>query len=224
MRKLILGFIAGAALASAGTIDSNTVAFNLAATGLPTNTTTAQPSDTLISQFQQFNPALGTLTGVAYVVTYSQNMEIEAQVISNSAVPVSGNFGDFVVFETTGVPQFSLGSLQGTVGCTPSTELNLCDQTATKSQGPIVIDTAISNINGYTGLSTVPFQVETIGEIAATAGVIGPNLFFDSTGLTGNIFLQYTYTAPVASTPEPGSLALLGTGFGLLALLRYRRK
>src|SRR5580700_10542767 len=96
MRSSVLGLglcLLTAGIVSADVIDSNTVNFDVTATGGPTNQT---PMGALNGQLDQFNPGPGqTLTGVTIDVfynTFTMNIEAQTPVVGGPQAPIVGDF------------------------------------------------------------------------------------------------------------------------------------
>lgn len=186
--------------------------------------------------FQQFNPALGTLTGVALGWT-NENLQtvLDATAGNTGGSSIAGNS---VNTDDLVLPGFSESGFffQNTVfSCSVpgNEEVGVCDDPVTttsfNNSNP-GMDLGLSPstlLNTYTGLALLNFKVTpnlsfaTSVDIGATSGVND-----DVTGQDVNnaqdLFIVYSYTPPSAGTPEPGSVALLGGGLALLGLVRSR--
>jgi hypothetical protein len=224
--SLFSALICGAsAVLSAGIIDSNTQSFDFSATGGPLNPT---PTGTLTRLLNQFDPSLGTLTGVELFVTYdSLTMNIAAQVPVSQG-PQASISGDFDLFAGLALPGFQANQTDFLThfGCTPSgTEFVSCSNTQTFSQNDSVFQFTgpLPLLSDYIGPNTVVVTLQSPAFILNPVDTASTELFFNSTEVTGNVFLQYTFT-DAASVPEPGSLALICTPLGLLWLQRFGKR
>jgi len=214
--------IAGSNVGWAAAINSSTATFDLTTGG------GLAPTGTANGSVSQFNPSLGTLAAVTLFV--SADIVITADV-SDLGTPNAGALYEFdegvtmanlpgvSLFDTSIDSSFTLGCVVSMFGsCSTGDTVN---DSGTIAGIPVPLS-PIPNVNGYIGTSTVPFQVgnftniNNLGDSAATGE-------FDSTEITGTVFLQYTYNAAAASTPEPGSVALIGGGLTLIGLALHRR-
>jgi len=212
-----------AVFAPAAILDTPVVPFNL--------------GGTLNSTFQQFDPSLGTLTGVA--VFYNNvllSMGTHASVgPGGGLVFIFADFSHGAELTLPDVPQiaplFQIQALH--FGCQDgSKEFNSCSNDDSFNTGPLSGSMALSpspDLSSYIGLGTVAFALtpfDDISNISANPGpaVIGTNLFVDGTSATGNLYLEYTYDAAAIATPEPASLGLSAGGLMLLVAGLYRRK
>lgn len=205
----------------AGTIDSNTVSFDF--------------QGSFNGTFTQFNPALGTLTGVTLFynnTVLSINPEVQTP---EALTPVSlyANFTEGLYLTLPGGVSLS-PFLDFTVnyGCTATQEeFNSCGGSQLFMSGAMMGSMALSpspNLGAYIGSSTVALMLETgegITNIESSFPdpVIGTNLGTGGTDDTGDVYLQYTYTPASTGTPEPASMALMAGGLVALVWLRRRR-
>jgi hypothetical protein len=179
--------------------------------------------------FGQFNPALGTLTDVQYLLLNSmetRNLEVTGRrnsgAVNSSSVGTTTGFASLV-----GAPlvpvflQTILASCSGNPSCSST-------QTASSS---LAGSTSIAALASYIGMGTVD------AILTLTAGrtpPVGTPLF--AAGLnrtanidaswTGDVQLIYTYTpAPVSAVPEPTTWAMLGlSGLAFAARARFRKR
>jgi|SRR5580704_9654675 hypothetical protein len=217
--------------ASASVIDSPTVMYTLTTGSGPA------PVGTFDGSLGQFNPALGTLTGISVFLNGDVNMNLHAEIAGAGATSISATFSEGMFLNSLpGVPEFDtfLEFEQPNFGCTGtgSDEFTSCsvdhdfDSGGSSTMGSPLAPTP--NLNAYIGLGTVPFQ---LGNFTSITGITSTptltdyssNLLFNNTQITGNIYLEYTYTPATSSTPEPASTALIGAGLTLFGLMRYRK-
>lgn len=209
---------------------------SVASATLITQTQTLGPSPTNIVQtqnFAQFDPALGTLTGVTvtasasqgplsmrftwngpgtsdsrrafrYALDYTGSIKQGTNTIASGAKQVFNPFGSSAGYGSIAAPGgYAAG--QSIIYSDPSWGLSIAN----------VVNVLPGNFAPYIGVGTVPFDVrlENFYAISTPAGW--------SSQLTTNgqssITVEYTYT-PI---PEPSAAALLGFG-GLLTLRRRR--
>jgi hypothetical protein len=220
MRRVITTLLISTGLISAGVIDSNTVAYSV------------DGSET--DHFTQFNPALGTLTGVT--LFYTNSVEgFEAGVTEDTSQSPAFVFADFesgILLTLPGVtpinPFLSVSTTH--FGCESGTaeEFESCTNTQTFTTNPPDGSIALSpspGLSAYIGTGTVTSLLEGEQDItnvtssmlaAASEGV-------DNVVSTGDYYLEYTYTPASSPTPEPASMAMLGAGLAALGVIARKR-
>jgi hypothetical protein len=162
----------------------------------------------LSTNFQQFNPALGTLNDVQVTLTGSFNWFPELDTHPVHQLVVNNELGPFTIFQTfLGVPV--------TDDLVPVT-LNLMGTTTDQFTKNVVTGTSFVTDQVFLelfSLSALPDQVSAIGEP-------GDQLV----NLQGTV--TYDYTPAVSSVPEPSTWAMMLLGFGGLgfAFRQSRRK
>jgi hypothetical protein len=216
---------------SASTLDSSTVMYTIA-TG-----SGAAPVGTYNGSLGQFDPTLGTLTGISDFLNGDVNINLHAEIAGAGQTSISATFSEGMFLNALpGVPEFDtfLEFEELNFGCTGtgSDEFTSCAVDHDfDSGGSTTMGSALSptpNLNAYIGTGTVPFQ---LGNFTSITGITSTptltdysnNLLFNSTQITGGIYLEYTYTPAGSSTPEPASTALIGAGLTLFGLLGYAR-
>jgi hypothetical protein len=217
----------GALTAFAGTVDTATVSYDLTTGG------GTAPVGTANGLLAQFDPSLGTLTGVTVFINGDFTLNLHAEIFAQGPTSIFGDFSEGATLSNLpGVSLFdtSMEFEKLQFGCTGvGTEVVECSNDQTFTSG-LVFGTPVPlaptpDLSAYIGLGTVPF---TVGNFTSITNVnMGPsissNLSFNSTEIAGDIFLEYTYDPAGVSTPEPGSFALLAGGLMLVAVARYRK-
>jgi hypothetical protein len=196
---------------SAATIDTNTLVFDFT-------------TGTFNGTFSQFDPSLGTLTGLDFGLndTFSH---FTANVSNSGSGPVSMS-ADFTFGGDVTLPGFFFAnwvfntvpglSCSGTDSCSASSP----QFTVGSGVNPI---SPSPDLSAYVGLGTVDFALAIDQSITnQTSSPSGGSATLTGLELNGSTFLRYEYTPSTATTPEPSSMVLMGGGLG--ALLFARRK
>jgi len=179
--------------------------------------------------FQQFDPALGTLTAVTLDLSGSMSTVISANNVDGSNTS-SGTANAEVQFSVQdsgldlAVPQLSLVSPNFTYSLLPGQSISsgTLSQTGTSSDTYTslpVLKEFTSLVPGDPGSNSLSASTFTLALIAVHGGNTFPTQA-TSAALTGSVTYDYI---PVA-VPEPSTFALLGAGVAGILACGWRRR
>lgn len=230
MKSNLIRLAAVAALASVAA-NAATVSFtgytSPLSSGSPTllNNGSGLSDGTTSLSVSQFNPSLGTLTGVSYSLFYQGYGEVNINTVSANANFTAGITGGFSqATSTVGGPSTSVTiapsnfpvpqlSFSLTTAETPSTRY-----TPTVYNGTSSTVTDNSNLAAYTGTGSVLFNIQHISQVSLTANAQGGGVVTVDQTVLGRqasaVTVTYTYTTE--AVPEPSTYAAIGFA-GLVA-------
>jgi hypothetical protein len=175
---------------------------------------------------QQFNPSLGTLTGVTLSVDATVTGYIQIVNIGSTSYTFTNATASVPVTVTgPGVPTPTSVSTTATATLASGTAapgLNSYAGVTASSTG--LTPVAMSAWGMYTGTGTFDGTIASTATGGTFSGTGGPGsqgkLFFGGTATAGGT-IDVTYTYISAVVPEPNSMALLG--IGMAGFFTYRR-
>lgn len=224
MRSLVLGVAMSAGMVSAATITTAVTNYAVATGG------------EAVGIFSQFNPALGTLTGVTLnwnSIVIAEQVTAYANQQGTSAIGTA-DLDNSVTLPEVPVLTNLFALNPANVSCVdPNSggDVNTpCSLTVLFSIGPLAGSMALSpspDFSSYIGLSNVSFIVNSdltfVGTIIGDEGVTA-DLEQLTTQDGGNLSLTYTYTAASSQTPEPGSVVLVFAGLAVCCRKAFHKE
>jgi len=174
----------------------------------------------------QFDPSLGTLTGVFLGLTKA--LDVFTAHVSNSGsglVSISANFDNGADITLPGVFLANdISLLESGIACAGTNSCSL-DLSFNAIGGGVNHIIPSPDTSAYVGIGTVAITIASDATITGFSSVpSGGDAHFASQEISGSVFLEYAYThAGPVSAPEPASIGLslfgLAVGFGV-----YRRR
>jgi PEP-CTERM motif len=209
-RTTRIGITAAALIACAGTASANTVTQTMTFGPMVTNWTHT-------FSFAGFNTALGTLTKVSDMITENLAGTIDITNNGSSSATFSAHLTNTALKNFTGLTTTST-SLSGTA-------------TGTLAPGATTGVLPLTGFSNGSGTTTSGLSAFEIASVLATATDKGALSLVSSTGDasavftdTGQVIDKLVYTYSPISTPEPGTMALIGTALAGLGWARRRKR
>jgi hypothetical protein len=197
------------------------------------STDSATQPDNMLN-FNQFDPTLGTLTGVSFALTNSA-ASVSATITLTGGEAGFGAGEAVVDFLATGPGAGGPGSIQlfgdnqtADVDC-PGADCSATNSATGSFSSPATVN-GPADLPSYEGAGTFDVDVNVGSLSASTAtcmGFSGPTPTCTTTGdatWSGDITVSFQYTPAATEAPEPGTFGLLAAALGGMAMLTRRRR
>lgn len=182
--------------------------------------------------FQQFNPALGTLSGISLGFTLgTSGLAVTAAVQDGLLATAHASAGAAMVL-SVGAQALLQGGFMASATCDVFLDVPFCTETTLNltpiggsfepTPTPVPSDAWAPFIGGGTVDLTAAIAALDLSSSVTTA-FFGRDASAAEAFWSGQVAVTYSYSAATAEVPEPASLALLGTALGLAGLLGRRR-
>jgi hypothetical protein len=189
-------------------------------------------SGSTLLNFNQFNPALGTLTGVNFGLVSSNTTTAAIFARNEEASQAAGTTDNFSSFQVQ-VNSPNLGTLFGpqpghaSAFCTAEGTSNFsCTDAESVNQsfnGNFVVPGG--SIGAFVGPGTFNANLLFSSSLETTCGATSEcDDLGSSISWSGTLTVQYTFNAAATGVSEPSALLLFGGGIAGLALARRRKE
>jgi len=168
-------------------------------------------------QLPQFDPVLGTLTGVT--LTVSGTIQYLLDVFNTGPGVFSATVHESLLFRTT--PLMSVGTFTGTI---PLNQLIFTYSPAVLPVGPLTETFGPNLVGVFIGTGTVPFDLSLPAvTVDQSSGATVLNVLAFSAA-SGNVTADYMFTPATTTIPEPGSFGILAISLLILATRRRNQR
>jgi hypothetical protein len=183
-------------------------------------------------ELEQFDPSLGTLTGITlhFASTSTYNLTMLAGTNVNLFGSPANGMKIGVQMQVFG-PDFGITGVPLYAPSTGSTVINqqiLAGNSIAINGGPTVDATTYSidsaSFAAYTGLGTVSMDVAGQNFISNILLITGTHTESGTGTVVGSVYADYTYTPAAPPVPEPATMGLMGSALIGVAVLRKRLK
>lgn len=173
----------------------------------------------------QFNPTMGTLTGVEIQLTSTSNATLTIKNNNTTTQRYSGSASipvtvSYPVYPAPGVLSLTSTATTNTVSGVIAAGATVTRTGLTGTNGPVNAFVSSNAFSYYIGTGNIGSLTATAG--TATASGSGSNIVYGASGsASGNVKIIYTFDT--VSIPEPTALMLIGSGLMGLAFVARRR-
>ena len=174
---------------------------------------------------QEFDTTLGTLTGITITLSDTATAEVD---VFNSTSTAQGftNATASIPLNLTGPASVSVNTtaVAGPIAGTANPGVNAFPGIPGTGSGSTNV--ASANFGSYEGVGTTFASFSVASSTGNFSGTSVPGVFFGGSATVGAVTtITYTYT-PSTGTPEPSTMALLGSsllGVGFIARKRVKK-
>lgn len=227
MRNLILGVAASTMMAGAAAAASFSPIYMSSTPGFPGTITTTYVGQAGTPDIPQFDPSLGTLTGVALTLEAIIEGDLRGESLDQAPALITLSLGALVGAEIGGLSiddifsetrQFNATAFDGVADFGGDSGASFLGVTG----GGSTSEFFTTGLAPFVGLGFLTPEFDGVG---ASSGDGAGNLITQfRTTAGGKLSVQYRYEPPSSDVPVPAALPLLAAAMGGLGFMRLRRK